>query len=189
MKNDPQLESLKAAARIEMRARRAAAQDPAACLALMERFPIELARYNPIGGYWPLGGEMDVRPLMAALAKAGRTIGLPRVESRRGPARFLAWDSGALSPDAFGVPAPPASAREIQPALLLVPLIAFDRAGHRLGQGGGIYDRTLAALKPEGVIACGIAFAAQEMDVVPAGPLDETVDWVITEGEAIRCGL
>lgn len=189
MDDDPNLERLKAGARLHARGARAAARDPAACLQMMERFPVELARFDPIGGYWPVGGEMDPRPLLAALAKAGRTIGLPRLETRTGPAAFLRWDDGALSADAFGVPSPPMTAREVAPKLLLVPLLAFDRVGRRLGQGAGIYDRVLAALKPVGVVACGIAYAAQEMDLVPAGALDETLDWVVTEKEAIRCGV
>jgi 5-formyltetrahydrofolate cyclo-ligase len=81
-----------------------------------------------------------------------------------------------------------AGARELRPALLLVPLLAFDRRGRRLGQGAGIYDRILAALRPQGPVAIGLAHAVQEMDAVPAGPLDATLDWVVTEKEAIRCG-
>lgn len=168
---------------------RAALDDPKASLALIQTFPLELARAGPVAGYWPFGGEIDPRPLMAALAKAGLAIALPRMERRDGPARFLLWESAAaLKPDAYGMMAPPADAREVTPKLLLVPLLAFDRAGRRLGQGGGHYDRTLALLKPRGAKAAGIAYAAQEIDAVPAGPHDQMLDWVVTEKEAIRCG-
>ncbi len=183
------LDSEKAALRREARALRAAIDDPKASLALIQTFPLELARTGPVAGYWPFGGEIDPRPLMAALAKAGLTIALPRMERRDGPARFLIWEStAALKPDACGMMAPPPDAREVTPKLLLVPLLAFDRAGRRLGQGGGHYDRTLAILKPLGAKAVGIAFAAQEIETVPAGPLDQTLDWIVTEREAIRSG-
>ena len=76
---------------------------------------------------------------------------------------------------------------EIVPDLLFVPLLAFDRRGRRLGYGGGYYDRTLAALP--GAIAVGCAFAAQEMDEVPAGPHDIALDAVATEREVIDCRL
>jgi len=190
MVEDPQLERLKAEARRHARAARteAAALDPGACVKVMENFPIEPAALNPIGSYWPIGSEMDPRPLMAALAKAGRTIALPRAEARDAPVRFLAWDGVVLTPDAFGAPSPPREAKEIAPRLVIVPLLAFDRTGGRLGQGGGVYDRTLAALRPRGVLAIGLAYAAQELDSVPAGPEDQPLDWVITEQEAIRCG-
>lgn len=126
---------------------------------------------------------------MAAIAKAGQAVALPRMEARDGPARFLLWeDAGALKPDAYGMLAPPSHAREVAPKVVLTPLLAFDRAGRRLGQGGGHYDRTLARLKPHGVVAVGIAYAAQEMSEVPEGPLDQRLDWVVTETEAIRCG-
>lgn len=179
--------TLKAEARQLMRAQRAACADPRAGLELMEAFPMELAGLTPVAGYWPVGGEIDPRPLLAALAKAGRQIALPRVETRAGAAKFYAWNVGeALSADAFGVPSPPPG-QELHPHLILVPLLAFDRAGHRLGQGGGHYDRILARYRPEGAIAAGLAYAEQELKAVPAGPLDAPLDWVITPSEAIRC--
>lgn len=183
------LDADKAAARREARAIRAGLVAPGASLALIENFPLELARLGPAAGYWPFGGEIDPRPLMAALAKAGLTIALPRMEARDSHPRFLVWeDAGALKPDAYGMLAPPSHAREVTPKMVLTPLLAFDRAGRRLGQGGGHYDRTLAWLKPQGAIAVGIAFSAQEMPDLPEGPLDQRLDWVVTEKEAIRCG-
>lgn len=171
-----------------MRAARAEAASPAAALALMEHFPIDLALKDPIAGYWPVSTEMDPRPLMAALAKAGRAIALPRMESRQGPARFLAWRAEeALKADAFGVLAPPPQSPVLQPQLILVPLLAFDRFGNRLGQGGGHYDRILAAARAHGAIAIGLAYSIQEMQLVPTEPHDARLDWVVTEREAIRC--
>jgi 5-formyltetrahydrofolate cyclo-ligase len=182
------LESQKADARMMMRAERAAIEPGDASLKLIENFPLELARLSPVAGYWPVGGEIDGRPLLAALAKAGRAIVLPRMDTRQGPARFLAWRGAeALTADAFGVPAPPPNGLELSPRLILTPLLAFDRAGRRLGQGGGHYDRIISYHRAHGAIAAGLAYAEQEMGEVPAGPHDALLDWVITPEEAIRC--
>ncbi len=186
---NPDLDAQKADARLQMRAERAAVEPGDAPLKLIEHFPLELARLSPVAGYWPVGGEIDGRPLMAALAKAGRIIALPRMETRQGPARFYAWRGGeALSADAFGVPSPPSTGGELLPMLILAPLLAFDRAGRRLGQGGGHYDRIISFHRAHGAIAIGLAYAEQEMEQVPVGQHDAHLDWVLTPNEAIRCG-
>lgn len=183
-----ELEAAKADARMLMRAERKTIEPRDAPLRLIETFPLELAKLSPIAGYWPVGGEIDGRPLLAALARAGRTIALPRMISRKGPARFVHWRGDEmLTADAFGVPAPPESGADLQPRLFLVPLLAFDRAGRRLGQGGGHYDRIISLYRAHGAIAAGLAYAEQEMGVVPTGPHDAHLDWIITPKEAIRC--
>lgn len=188
MISDPNLEAQKAEARLYMRDVRQSVDAPGAALKLCEMFPMELARLTPVAGYWPVGGEIDPRPLLAALAKAGREIALPRMVSREGPARFLAWRGGeALRPDAFGVPAPPATGRDLAPMLIFVPLLAFDREGRRLGQGGGHYDRIISLYRAHGAVAAGLAYAEQEMERVPTGSHDASLDWVLTPAEAIRC--
>jgi 5-formyltetrahydrofolate cyclo-ligase len=185
---DTDLEAAKADARLVMRAERASVVPGDASLKLIENFPLELAKLSPVAGYWPVGGEIDGRPLLAALAKAGRTVCLPRMETRKGPARFLAWRGGeALKADAFGVPSPPPTGGDLSPRLILTPLLAFDRAGRRLGQGGGHYDRIISLHRAHGCVAVGLAYAEQEMERVPAGPHDALLDWVITPKEAIRC--
>ncbi len=185
---NPNLESQKADARLQMRRERAAVEPGDAPLKLIEQFPLELARLSPIAGYWPVGGEIDPRPLLAALAKAGRIIALPRMDTRQGPARFLAWRGGeALTADAFGVPSPPTTGKELQPKLIIAPLLAFDRAGGRLGQGGGHYDRIISLYRAHGAIAMGLAYLEQEMERVPIGAHDAHLDWVLTPNEAIRC--
>ena len=186
--NDPELEAAKADARMLMRAERASIEPRDAALKLIENFPLELARLSPVAGYWPVGGEIDGRPLLAALAKAGRTVALPRMETRAGPARFLAWRGAEpLTADAFGVPSPPATGADLSPRLILAPLLAFDRFGGRLGQGGGHYDRIISLYRAHGAVAVGLAFSEQEMGRVPTGPHDANLDWVITPQEAIRC--
>lgn len=186
---DSDLEARKADARMQMRAERALVDAGDAPLKLIEHFPLELARLSPVAGYWPVGGEIDPRPLLAALAKAGRQIALPRMETRVGPAHFYAWRGGeALSADAFGVPSPPPGA-ELNPRLILAPLLAFDRTGRRLGQGGGHYDRIISLYRAHGAVAIGLAYAEQEMDEVPTGAHDATLDWILTPKEAIRCRL
>lgn len=187
---DDDLEAAKADARMLMRAERKAIEPRDASLKLIENFPLELAQLSPVAGYWPVGGEIDGRPLLAALAKAGRVVALPRMESRNGPARFLAWRGNeALTADAFGVPSPPKTGADLAPRLILTPLLAFDRAGRRLGQGGGHYDRIISLYRAHGAVAVGLAYAEQEMGQVPTGPHDAHLDWVITPKEAIRCRL
>lgn len=182
------LEARKADARMLMRAERAAVEPRDASLKLMEHFPLELAHASPIAGYWPVGSEIDDRPLLAALARAGREVALPRMASRHGPAHFITWKgTEMLSADAYGVLAPPMGGVELQPRVILVPLLAFDRMGARLGQGGGNYDRIISLHRAHGAVAVGLAYAEQEMGLVPTGPHDAYLDWVVTPKEAIRC--
>jgi 5-formyltetrahydrofolate cyclo-ligase len=142
-----------------------------------------------VAGYWPAGSELDCRPALAALAAAGWTCALPVVVASERPMVFRRWSPETrLHPGRLGTLEPPAEADTLQPALLLVPLLAFDRAGHRLGQGAGCYDRTLAALraaaltpKPARSLAVGLGFAAQELAAVAHEAHDAPLDAVITE--------
>jgi 5-formyltetrahydrofolate cyclo-ligase len=137
-----------------------------------------------VSGFWPMGAEIDIRPLLTALHARGHTIVLP-VTPRRGlPLSFLTWQPGdTMVAERFGTMRPTGDART--PDLLLVPLLAFDRNGGRLGYGAGYYDRTLSLLSPR--FALGCAFAAQEVRGVPMGPHDVRLDAVATEQEVIRC--
>ncbi len=135
-----------------------------------------------IAGYLPLADEIDPRPLMARLQARGALLFLPCVEDRNAPLVFRRWEPG--DPLLRGVcgnwePAPEAPAAI--PEWVFVPLRAFDRAGRRLGRGGGYYDRTLARLRPAGGRFIGLAFAAQEVAEVPAAPHDMHLDAVLTE--------
>ena len=124
---------------------------------------------------------------MAALAARGHPIGLPVVVAPGAPLAFRSWrDGDALAPAGFGLYEPAAGRRELTPALLLVPLLAFDRRGGRLGYGGGFYDRTLDRLRRTGrPVAVGLAYAGQEQRRLPLAATDQRLDWVVTEAEAI----
>ena len=186
--SDTALRDAKAAARKVARARRVGLANAAAPARLAEA---ALAQYAPppgaiIAGYWPMGDEMDPRPLMLALAARGHALALPVTPPRGQPLAFLAWAPGAaLRPGLMGTSEPVAGA-ELRPDVLLVPLLAFDRAGRRLGYGGGYYDRTLATLP--GAKAIGIAYAGQEMPEVPAGLQDFRLPLIATEAGVILCG-
>ena len=132
--------------------------------------------------YLPAGGEIDSGPLALRLAALGAERLLPHV-SGEGRMRFLSAPSGGrLEPDASGLPAPPQDAEETRPDLVIAPLLAFDRFGGRLGQGGGHYDRALAELRRTGpVFVLGLAFAGQEVDRLDLEPHDQPLDAVLTE--------
>jgi 5-formyltetrahydrofolate cyclo-ligase len=131
-----------------------------------------------------MGREIDIRPLLLALAGRGHPIVLPVTPKRGLPLVFRQWRPGEpLSRGPMGT-RQPESGETLRPDWLLVPLLAFDRAGRRLGYGGGYYDRTLATLP--GAIALGCGYAAQELPEVPAGPEDWRLDAVATEAGVIR---
>jgi 5-formyltetrahydrofolate cyclo-ligase len=137
-----------------------------------------------VGGYWPVGDEMDVRPLLQALHGEGMALALPTVTSRGTPLTFRAWRPGdVMTPGAHDIPAPLADAPPAIPDLLIVPLLAFDRRGWRLGYGAGYYDRTLEAFAAAGraVTAVGVAYAAQELPQVPHDDGDRRLDAVVTD--------
>jgi 5-formyltetrahydrofolate cyclo-ligase len=137
-----------------------------------------------VAGFWPLAGEIDTRPLLHALAERGHAVLLPVTPKRGLPLDFRRWRPGDVMPAGrFGTPVP--LGEPMVPSLLLVPLLAFDRRGHRLGYGAGYYDRTLAALPAARALGC--AFAAQELDSVPAGPQDVSLAAIATERGIITC--
>ncbi len=140
-----------------------------------------------VAGYWPLKDEIDPRPLMLALAGRGHGLALP-VAGRRGTTlAFRSFRFGdALQPGPLGTAHPYAAAGEASPTVLLVPLVAFDAAGGRIGHGAGYYDRTLSELRETGpVLAIGIGYAAQRQPRVPTGPYDAALDLVATEAGVI----
>lgn len=187
------LEDDKRALRASARAARAAAHAADDGQAGARAAAYFLSRYvlssgTAVSAYWAVGEEMDAGPLMAAIHVRGARVALPYIRARGQPLAFRLWRPGdVLVPGALGIGEPRAEAPEIEPACLIVPLLAFDRAGFRLGQGGGYYDRTLAALRAKGrVRAIGLAYAAQEVAAVPHGATDEPLDGIVTEREAIE---
>ncbi len=144
-----------------------------------------------LAGYWPIVTEIDPRPLMARLEEAGLVCALPVIAAEEAPLVFRRWSprDGAVQAGPRGTFEPVTSAEEVFPDVILAPVLAFDRAGRRLGQGGGYYDRTLPVLRARSsVIVIGVAYGLQEVDLVPDGETDARLDWILTERELTRVG-
>ena len=164
-----------------------AEQRTAAAQALAARgLPLEITPGTIVSGYSPIRGEFDPVPLMRKLAEQGAQLALPAVMARGKSLAFRAWSpSDRLMLGPLGILEPSPAAAELIPDIMLVPLAAFDRLGHRIGYGAGHYDFTLAHLrKVKPVTAIGLAFAAQEIEAVPALSHDVALDYVLTETEA-----
>ena len=138
---------------------------------------------NKIAGYWPIGEELDCRPALAALRAAGAEVALPVVEGPGEVLFFRTWHPGdPLDSGPFGTSHPSRRAAVIAPTILLLPVLAFDHTGQRLGYGAGYYDRTIAALRRERtIVTVGLAYDEQEVDAVPVGRHDQSMDAVITD--------
>ncbi len=177
----------KAELRATALARREALSDKqreAAAKALAKRgLPLQITAGMVVSGYSPIRNEIDPVPLMQKLALQGARLALPAVVSRGKSLMFRAWSPGdRLMLGALGIPEPSPAAAELVPDVMLVPLAAFDRSGHRIGYGAGHYDYTFAHLRKQKVIiGIGLAFAAQEIDGVPALAHDVPLDYVLTE--------
>ena len=141
-----------------------------------------------VSGFLPIGSEVDLRGILANLSAKGVISTLPCVVGNDMPLVFRAWQEGdELVKESFGTVAPAETAQEYAPDILMVPMLAFDRKGYRLGYGGGFYDRSLEKLRKEkNVIAVGVAYAAQEVEEVPRDHFDQPLDLIITEKEVIR---
>ncbi|MBX9944491.1 MAG: 5-formyltetrahydrofolate cyclo-ligase [Reyranella sp.] len=140
-----------------------------------------------VAGFWPIRDEIDIRPLMIDLFNAGCQMALPVVQGRGRPLLFRAWRPGdPLEAGVFGTLQPSARREVLEPGALLVPLLACDRDGWRLGYGGGFYDLTLAALRArQDVTAIGVGFDAQFVPEVPHGSGDQRLDWLLTDQRAV----
>ncbi len=149
--------------------------------------PAAWAPGGVVSSYHQRGSEMDMDALNEALVVAGYDLALPVVLGRGHPLAFRRYRPGdALIKGVLDVMEPLPSAPIVVPRVLLLPLLAFDRQGNRLGYGGGYYDRTVALLRREAAIqAIGIAFAGQECDDIPVGGTDARLDWIVTEREAL----
>jgi 5-formyltetrahydrofolate cyclo-ligase len=141
-----------------------------------------LGSFRIAGLYRAIGSEIDPAPLGRRLAASGVVLALPVVVAPDAPLMFRrAADDGGLVPDALGIPAPGPEAEAVTPDLVVTPLLGFDAACRRIGQGGGFYDRTLASLRAKGqVFALGLAYDGQEVDWLPPEPHDQALDGVLT---------
>jgi 5-formyltetrahydrofolate cyclo-ligase len=157
-------------------------------VARLEALPV-FQRSRRIQTYVALRPEVDTHALIRRLLRAGKQVAVPRVESGRELQQYLIKDFSELQVGTFGILEPPSDpSRRVMPAqfdLVLVPGLAFDRAGNRLGAGKGYYDRFLAGIKAPKI---ALAFASQIVEQVPIEPHDQRVDMIVTESETIICG-
>lgn len=183
----------KAGLRREAIARRdalpAAARQLAAETIAAREFPLAVAPGTIVSGFFPMKSEINPMPLLRKLAAMGARLALPVVAGKGKPLIMRAWSPGApLVVGVWGVREPGSEAPEVEPDILIVPLLAYDRRGHRIGYGAGYYDVTIARLREKKpVVAAGIALAAQEIDAVPTTSGDVRLDLVLTEREVIDC--
>lgn len=184
-------EDAKAALRKALFAKRKAAHEERATrdLAANARLPelIPEPEGLVIAGFRPIRTEIDPTQAMVAFHEAGARICVPVVIADGAPLEFRAWSPGCrMEPGAFGAEIP-ADAESLTPDVIIAPLLGWDRAGGRLGYGGGFYDRSLQKLRAaRKTVAIGFAYAAQEVDKVATGPHDETLDAIVTEDEVLR---
>jgi 5-formyltetrahydrofolate cyclo-ligase len=150
-------------------------------------FPVPIAPGAIVSGFSPMKSEINPIPLMRKLSGMGAQLALPVIVGRGKPLIMRAWKFGdPFKAGQWGIREPVAEAAEVAPDILIVPLAAFDRHGHRIGFGAGYYDMTIGALRAhKKVTAIGIAFAAQEIERVPATDRDARLDFMLTEREVI----
>jgi 5-formyltetrahydrofolate cyclo-ligase len=140
-----------------------------------------------VAGFWPMKEELDIRPLMVELLNKRCELALPVVTAKGQPLLFRAWrPDDALEQGVFNTLQPSPRSEVLEPDVLIIPLLACDKEGWRLGYGGGFYDRTLNVLrKRRKVLAIGVAFDDQLIaEEVPHGPDDERLDWLLTDRRA-----
>ena len=183
---DEKIEEAKAALRIKAHAARAAlpqADRADAALAVMQHFfeGITLRVGDVVAAYWRIRDELDCQPILVRLMDSNQTVVLPVVLGPEEPLDLRVWEQGASLYEAgFGTLAPSELAPKAEPDIVIMPLLGFDRQGTRLGYGGGYYDRTLAHMRKKPKLI-GLAFAAQELEVIPREAHDVPLDAIVTE--------
>lgn len=189
MSLDIQIETQKQMMRSNARSRRRsitadAMEDAAVCVAKMDLGFLEVSP-KILGAYFPVRSEFDCLPLVKRLADESWRIALPVVRDQSA-LQYHEWTFGApMENGPFGIPQP-VDGEVLDPTVILVPLLAFDRQCYRLGYGGGHYDRTLEVLRRQHpVIAIGLAFDSQEVAEVPVCSYDQQLDWIVTPSGAI----
>jgi len=165
----------------------------AAAMGLVEMWRLERPVQTPaamsgavVSGFWPMAEELDIRPLMIELHNQGCQLCLPVVVAKQQPLVFRAWRPGdPLEQGVFGTLHPLPRREVLEPDALIVPLLAVDEEGWRLGYGGGFYDRTIDGLRArKNITAVGVGFNAQLIPEVPHGPGDQRLDWLLTDKRA-----
>ncbi|HKJ75545.1 MAG TPA: 5-formyltetrahydrofolate cyclo-ligase [Alphaproteobacteria bacterium] len=174
--------------RAEAKARRNAVHDAASPDAgrRLARHVLDTGLIGPndvVSGFWPMGAEIDLVPLLTELTGRGVTCVLPVIEKKAAPLVFREWRPDIeMVPKGFGTFEPPESSPQRDPTVVLAPLLAFDAEGYRIGYGGGYYDRTLAKLRAAGPLTViGVGYEAQEVGAVPRDAYDQPLDWIVTE--------
>jgi 5-formyltetrahydrofolate cyclo-ligase len=142
-----------------------------------------------VSGFSAIRDEIDPAPLLLRLAADGHRLCLPVMQGKGKPLAFRAWAPGdKMSMATWGIAEPLSDKPVLEPDVVLVPLLAFDHAGYRLGYGGGFYDRTLERLRGiKPVVAVGIAYDELKVDAVPHQGYDQPLDWVLTPSGPARC--
>lgn len=183
---DPRLEEAKAALRLKARSNRAAIlsstrSDAAKAVAGHFFTAVTLAPRDIVAGYWRIKDEMDCQPILVRLMDSFQPVCLPVVLGDEQPLELRLWEQGApLYEAGFGTLAPSELAPQVEPDVILMPLLGFDKRGTRLGYGGGYYDRTLERLSRRPRLI-GLAFAAQELEDIPREAHDVPLDTIVTE--------
>jgi 5-formyltetrahydrofolate cyclo-ligase len=183
---DPRIEDAKAALRIKAHAGRAAILNSTradAAKSVAEHFfkSVTLAPRDIVAGYWRIKDEMDCQPILIRLMDSFQPVCLPVVLGDDLPLQLRLWEQGAALYEAgFGTLAPSELSPQVEPDVIIMPLLGFDKHGTRLGYGGGYYDRTLEKLGKRPRLV-GIAFAAQEIDTIPREAHDVPLDMIVTE--------
>ena len=176
---------------LETRSKIAASRDGAAAATRLKDNFLSAFDVQPgqsVAAYWPFRDEIDVRPLFAELESMGCNCLLPVMAGRKEPLQFHQWKPGdVLEPSRFGVLEPSKFHRSTTPDIVILPMLAFDRHGMRLGYGGGYYDRTLNALRGKGeILAIGAAYHDQEIEDIPNDAHDQKIDALVTDQAIIR---
>jgi len=166
---------------LSVAARRAAGQALAGHLRTLLEARIGGLRGRVLSAYWPIKGELDLRPLMVELHGAGVTVALPVVEVKAAPLVFRRWTPDTdMVRGGWNIPVPPPEADALAPDITLAPLMGWDGAGYRLGYGGGYFDRTLAALDPR-PHTVGVGFQSARLATIYPQPHDIPLDTIVTE--------
>ncbi len=158
-------------------------------LANQDLTPLEVAPQACIAGFASMSDEINVWPLLNHLHRNGFRLALPVITALGQPLIFRSWAPGdSMASGRWDIQEPLPRAAEVLPDVVLVPLLAFDKRGYRLGYGGGFYDRTLQKIREiKPVLAVGVGFDQQEVDVVPFDRYDQPLDWMLTPTRVLRC--